>query len=101
MQAVEINKVLEHLTAGGREVVSWYVHWYIWASLAYMGFGGLVIYLSFWVATKLEFEKKWPVYLIRFVGLLIGLWIIFAQIPDLISPYGIGAHQLIKDIRGK
>lgn len=100
MQAAEINKVLEQLTVGSKEVVSWYAHWYIWASLAYMGFGGLIIYLSFWVSNKLEFDDKWPVYLIRFGGLFIGLWVIFAQIPDLVSPYGKGAHQLIKDIRG-
>ena len=100
MNATEINKVLETLSANGKELVSWYAHWYIWASIAYMGFGGLIIYLSFWISNKLEFDEKWPSYLIRFIGLFIGLWVIFAKIPGLISPYGIGAHQLIKDLRG-
>ena len=101
MEAVEISKILEQLTVGGKEVVSWYAHWYFWASVAYMVLGNLIIYLSFWLSNKLEFCDEFPKYLIRFAGLLIGLWVIFAQIPDLVSPYGIGARQLIRDISGK
>ena len=101
MEAEQINKVLEHLTQNGRVVVDWYANWYIWASIAYMGFGGIVIYLSFWLSNKLDFEENWMIYTVRFIGLFLGAWIIFANLPDLISPYGIGTHQLIKDIRGK
>lgn len=100
MQAEEVAKVLDKLTANGKEVLTWYAHWYIIASLAYMAFGGVIIYLSVIFAEKIDPKKDWGFFTIKYIGILLGLLIVFAQIPDLFSSYGIGAHQLIKDIRG-
>ena len=100
MNTKEVQEVLLYLGDKGEAIIANYVHWYIIASLVYTGFGAVIIYLSFWISNKMEFEEVCISWLIKGLGLLIGLWIIFAQIPDLLAPQGIAIHRLILDLRG-
>ena len=101
MNSREIKEVLDYLSGKGAVILDSYIHWYITASIIYMGIGALVTLVIWYVAKKfIEQDESLPGYLILGLGLIIVVVIILVNLVNLLSPTGIATHQLIKDLRG-
>ena len=97
LQAIE--KLAQIIGQSGNSIVHEYAYWFIWASIAWIGFGISMIV----AACKLPSPEDWnsgSVRIARLFFAFMGAFIITANFGDLFAPQGIAIHQLIRDVRG-
>lgn len=101
MEDQQILNIINQLTEAGRAGLQHYSNWFFIAGISWVAFGvaGLLYAVKFWKDIMIEDIDCEPVnWILRFIMVALCGAIIAYHIPDILSPEGIGMHQMIIDI---
>lgn len=102
-QLEAVTRLITMLSNGGADIVSSYTHYMFWSALGWMSLGIFLIYTGVKVflvketgQLKWELEEIQPI--ITAVFIIIGIFFVLFNLPQLLSPSGMAYHQIFKDV---
>lgn len=102
-QLEAVTKLITMLGDGATDIVSSYTHYMFWSALWWISLGVFLIYTGVKVSfikdtgqLKPELAEMQPIITAAFI--IIGIFFVLFNFPQLLSPSGMAYHQIFKDV---